>query len=289
VSYKLFIGRWMPLHEGHVYIMRSFLNNGHKVCVAIRDTPVSVKNPFSMELRRALIEEEFSEEIGSGSLRIIDLPDIDQVVEGRGVGYALVEAPEEIQRISGTEIRENALVKFNGGRGRIIWMTGLPCAGKTTLLRGAAERLRRDGVMVETLDGDEFRHVYMKDRMGFGKTDRGKNIHNAAEVATKLATMGIVVLCAFVSPYRQFRGSARFTAGQERVPFYEVYVRAEAATCAKRDVKGMWAKAKAGEIKHFTGYDDPYEVPVNPDWVVDTEKLSIEEGVERIVHLATRG
>ena len=123
----LFIGRWMPFHEGHKYIIDSFRKNGRKVAIAVRDTPVTKEQPFSTELRIRLIEKALP------NVEVFKIPDIDEVVVGRDVGYSIVQVPERIKSISGTKIREHKLIEFNEGNGMCFWFTGLSGAGKTTI------------------------------------------------------------------------------------------------------------------------------------------------------------
>lgn len=163
-------------------------------------------------------------------------------------------------------------------KGVTVWFTGLPCSGKSTIADAVAEVLRKRGYKVERLDGDILRKHISKD-LGFSKEDRFENLRRAGFIAKLLTRNGIIVLASFVSPYREIRNELRKEIGE----FMEVYVKASPETCAKRDVKGMWAKAMRGEIKNFTGWDDPYEEPENPELVLDTEKLTLEECVEKVL------
>ena len=163
--------------------------------------------------------------------------------------------------------------------GVTVWFTGLPCSGKSTIADRVAEILKEKGYRVERLDGDIVRQHLTKD-LGFSKEDRYENLRRVGFVAKLLTRNGVIVLASFVSPYKDIRNELRNEIGN----FIEVYVKASPELCAKRDVKGMWAKAKAGEIKNFTGYDDPYEEPENPDLVLDTENESVEESVEKVLN-----
>jgi len=161
----------------------------------------------------------------------------------------------------------------------ILWFTGLPCSGKTTLSNSIAQELRKKGIKVQILDGDIVRKSLSND-LGFSKEDRYKNLMRVSFVAQLLSKNNIAVLCSFVSPYRNIRNKIR-----EMTPnFIEVYVKCSAEECAKRDVKGMWAKAKAGEIKGFTGYNSLYEEPYNPEIEINTENLSIDLSVAKVIH-----
>jgi len=163
-------------------------------------------------------------------------------------------------------------------RGVTLWFTGLPCSGKTTIADRVAELLRRRGVKVERLDGDIVRKSLTKD-LGFTKEDRDKNIERVTFVAKLLTRNGVIVLATFVSPYRERRQKTREEIGE----FIEVYVKASLEECIRRDVKGMYKKALAGEIKNFTGVDDPYEEPLNPELVLDTERETVEESVHKVL------
>lgn len=163
-------------------------------------------------------------------------------------------------------------------KGFTVWFTGLPCSGKTTLAKMLAEKLRGMGFKVESLDGDVTRKYLSRD-LGFSKEDRNENIRRVGFVAKLLTRNGIVVTAAFVSPYREIREEIRREIGD----FVEVYVKCPVEVCIQRDVKGMYKKALAGEIKNFTGIDDPYEEPLNPEVVVETDKESPEESLQKIL------
>jgi bifunctional enzyme CysN/CysC len=161
----------------------------------------------------------------------------------------------------------------NGHLGGVLWLTGLPGAGKSTLAFQLERRLFDLGYQVYVLDGDNLRHGLNAD-LGFTHDDRAENIRRAGEVAALFGQAGLVCIAAFISPYRADRDIAR-AAGGER--FYEIYVKASVATCERRDPKGHYKRARAGEIKEFTGVDAPYEPPSAPDLTVDTEAYGIEE------------
>lgn len=162
--------------------------------------------------------------------------------------------------------------------GFTAWFTGLPCSGKTTIADRVAEILRDKGYKVERLDGDIVRKGLTSD-LGFSKEDRDENIKRVTFVAKLLTRNGVAVLATFVSPYRERRAKTR----QEIGSFVEVYTRCPVETCMERDVKGMYEKALAGEIKNFTGVDDPYEEPENPELILDTDKESIDECAQRVM------
>ena len=166
-------------------------------------------------------------------------------------------------------------------KGFTLWFTGLSGAGKTTISKLVEDELRARGSRLEILDGDVVRENLSKG-LGFSKEDRDTNIERIGWVAGRLVRHGAAVLCAAISPYEETRARARETV-EEFGPFIEVYVKASVEECARRDVKGLYEKALRGEIKGFTGVDDPYEEPASPELVIDTEEHDAEESARLIV------
>src|SRR5215472_8563541 len=154
--------------------------------------------------------------------------------------------------------------------GAIIWFTGLSGAGKSTLAEALLPELLERDLRVEILDGDEVRTNLSKG-LGFSKEDRDTNVRRIGYVARLLARNGTVAITAAISPYREIRDEIREAAETEGIHFVEVYVRCPIHTLAERDVKGLYRKALAGEIKNFTGITDPYEAPLNPEVIVETD------------------
>ena len=167
----------------------------------------------------------------------------------------------------------------NDHPGLVVWLTGLSAAGKSTIARAVEQRLFDEGLSVARLDGDNVRHGLCGD-LGFSHEDREENIRRVAEVAAILFELGHIVLCAFISPYRSQRAFARGLAPPDR--FLEVYVRCDLAECERRDPKGLYRKAHAGELKSFTGVDDVYEQPERPELVVDTGTLDVAQSVAAV-------
>jgi adenylyl-sulfate kinase len=163
-------------------------------------------------------------------------------------------------------------------QGLVIWLTGLPGSGKTTIARELEPRLRNQGWSVEILDGDEIRENLSKG-LGFSREDRETHLKRATYVAKLLSRNGVAVIAAFISPYRSIRAYAR----KETTNFVEVYVKCSVETCAKRDPKGLYKKASTGQIKDLTGPQDLYEEPLNPDVTVDTEHLSVSQSANEIL------
>lgn len=174
-------------------------------------------------------------------------------------------------------------------RGLVIWLTGLSGAGKTTLARAISEKLASDGLSAETLDGDEVRENLSRG-LGFSRDDRDTNVRRIGFVARLLARNGVTVLASAISPYREARDDVRRTVEDDGARFVEVFVRCPLDVLIKRDVKGLYEKALAGEIAHFTGVSDPYEAPTSPDLVVDSSVESVEQSAARILsHLSKVG
>ncbi len=167
----------------------------------------------------------------------------------------------------------------NGHRGCIIWMTGLPGAGKSTLAMAAERELFRRGRLVYVLDGDNIRRGLSSD-LGFSHEDRVENIRRVSEMAALLADAGFVVISAFISPYAADRAGAR-----SKLPnrFFEVFVNADLATCEKRDPKGLYARARRNEISDFTGVSSPYEAPEHPELAIDTQGSDVASCTSRLV------
>jgi adenylylsulfate kinase len=169
-------------------------------------------------------------------------------------------------------------------RGLTIWLTGLPCSGKTTIAYAVAERIEGP---VEILDGDEVRE-HLSRGLGFSKEDRDTQVLRVGWVARLLASHGVTVLVSLVSPYAAARDKVRALHEETGVAFYEVHVDVPVSVAAERDVKGMYARALAGELANFTGVDDPYEPPVSPDLRIASAEESVAESAARVLGLVTR-
>lgn len=172
--------------------------------------------------------------------------------------------------------------KNNGHRGVVVWFTGLSGAGKSTIAAAVEQELTARGLHTYSLDGDNIRFGLCRD-LGFSADDRAENIRRIGEVAALMHDAGLIVLSAFISPAREHRDAVR-----KRLPdgcFIEVYVATSLEACEARDVKGLYAKARAGEIKGFTGIDDPYEAPENAELSLDTTGKTVDACVQEVISL----
>ncbi len=177
--------------------------------------------------------------------------------------------------------------RLNGHKPAIVWFTGLPSSGKSTLAQVLDEKLFIRGIRAFVIDGDNIRTGLSRD-LGFSAQDREENIRRIGEVARLFVEAGMTPITAFISPYKKDREFVRSLVGQDE--FIEIYVKCPLGVCEKRDVKGHYKKARRGIIKNFTGVDDPYEEPEHPEMVVETEMMTVDESVNRIIRfLEERG
>jgi len=273
--YSLFIGRWAPFHNGHKKLIDTVLNEGKPVVIAVRDTKISEKNPYTTEERIEMIRKAYNND---GRVKVIAIPDISEVCYGRDVGWSIreIRLDEEIEAISATKVRGNEQTKR--GLGFTVWFTGLPSSGKSTVANALAERLGEIRQRVERLDADAIRKLLWPE-LGYSKDDRDKNIKRATWLAKILTRNGVAAIASFISPYRKIRESARKEIGD----FIEVYVKCSLDECIKRDTRGLYKKALTGEIKDFTGVSAPYEPPDNPDVIIETDRDSVDECVSTIM------
>ena len=280
-----FIGRWSPLHRGHIAIIQKVRNKrpGLPVLILVRDRQHESYSPL---LRAAYIRSWMEKEHIWGSIMIV--PDIEGIYWGRDVGYKTeqVDVEEEMKRISGTSIRTqiqdggedwkkfiainetSALLSPRIGRiaekGYVIWLTGCPASGKSTV-SNALKRLihkRYPYLPISQLDGDVMRNTPISKDIGFTGKERALHLERMAYIAKLLADRGTFVICSFVSPTRASRTLARTIIGARR--FLEVYVDAPLETRIRRDKKSLYKKAAQGKIPDLTGYNAPYEPPIAP-------------------------
>jgi bifunctional enzyme CysN/CysC len=217
---------------------------------------------------RFVLVEDY-DTVGGGVISMEGLPDQRQAIEIKSTNVISVE-----HRLTA----ESRAVR-NGHHGGVLWFTGLSGAGKSTLAMEVEQRLFAKGYQVYVLDGDNVRRG-LNANLGFSPEDRTENIRRVGEAAALFADSGVICITAFISPYRVDRDRARASAPGR---FHEIFIQADVETCERRDPKGLYKKARSGEIAQFTGVSAPYEPPEAADLVVDTTRLSISESVETIV------
>ena len=191
----------------------------------------------------------------------------------------LLELPKKVIRHYGqiTRRQRNLLNQHASG---VLWLTGLSAAGKSTIAYEIEQKLFNRGIRSYVLDGDNVRHGLNSD-LGFSPQDRKENIRRIVEVTKLFVDAGFIVLTSFISPYKEDRDFARSCFSVDT--FYEVYIKCSIQECERRDPKGMYALARKGIIKNYTGISAPYEEPKSPDLVIDTEKLNIEDSIQLVL------
>jgi len=170
--------------------------------------------------------------------------------------------------------------KLNKHRSVVLWFTGLSGSGKSTLAHAVEEKLYQKGCRTFVLDGDNVRHG-LNSNLDFSDAGRTENIRRISEVSKLMLESGLIVMTAFISPINKDRSEARKLISKD--DFIEIYCKASLETCEKRDVKGLYKRARAGEIENYTGIDSPYEVPENPDLIIDSDDQSLEESSSTIL------
>lgn len=279
---SLYIGRWQPFHSGHKWIIDQALNQGKRVCIGIRDTPVTSSDPYTYEQRVEMLRRVYQDKV-----EVMRFPDIESINIGRGVGYEVnyIDAPKDIQAISATGIRagkQSALPeeveKYLKLMGTTVWFTGLPCSGKTTFAKACKDRLTEAGYNVVILDGDDVRKGLCQG-LGFTEEEREENLRRVANVAELFNNNKTIVLASFVSPTVRLRTVVRSIISNLKL----VYISCPVEECERRDTKGMYAKARAGEIKEFTGVSAPYEPPTEEEGLFLTFESSHEKSINEYV------
>lgn len=173
----------------------------------------------------------------------------------------------------------------NNHQSVVLWFTGLSGSGKSTLAHVLEEKLFNKGCKTFVLDGDNVRHG-LNSNLDFSDNDRKENIRRIGEVAKLMLESGLIVMTAFISPFREDRAAVRNLISNN--DFIEIYCKASLKTCEERDVKGLYKRARAGEIKNYTGIDSPYEAPENPELIIDTDKETLDESVSKIYSFLER-
>lgn len=178
------------------------------------------------------------------------------------------------------QITKHDRQRLNGHKSAVLWFTGYSGAGKSTLSVAVEKELHKRGIRTYVLDGDNVRHG-LNNNLGFSPEDRTENIRRIGEVSKLFCDAGVMTLTAFISPYREDRDMVRSIMADGE--FVEIYVKCSLAQCEKRDPKGLYKKARNGEIKGFTGIDAPYEAPRNPELVIETDRQKLAESVEEVL------
>ncbi|OUT90673.1 MAG: adenylyl-sulfate kinase [Micavibrio sp. TMED27] len=286
-----------PLKVGNTYKVR-YGTNEATVTVQSIDRVIDTDN---------LAQEEAALEVGKNAvaevtLRAKDMLALDPYSDNQKLGRMVIYDGYDIagggsinmdgyadQRLSAPKsqniykvdslITDETRTQLKGHGGGVFWFTGLSGAGKSTLAMAVEKALFEKGYHTYVLDGDNVRHGLNAD-LGFSPEDRAENIRRVGEVAALMADAGLIVISAFISPYREDRNRARQAAGEK---FSEIYVEADLNTCESRDPKGLYKKARAGDIKEFTGIDSPYEAPDNPELVVNTQQHDVDTCVEQVL------
>jgi bifunctional enzyme CysN/CysC len=212
--------------------------------------------------------------VAGGTISMRDYPDQRSLVTVKSTNITAVA-----HRVTNPQ-----RVARNGHTGGVLWLTGLSGAGKSTIAMAVEQELFRRGYQAYVLDGDNVRRG-LNSNLDFSPEDRAENIRRVGEVAALFADSGQIVVTAFISPYRTDRQRARAAAGNG---FHEIYIKASLETCEKRDPKGLYRRARTGEIAEFTGVTAPYEMPESPELTIDTDRLSIEQSVARVLEYVDR-
>ncbi len=178
-----------------------------------------------------------------------------------------------------SQVSREERLELLGQDNKVLWFTGLPSSGKSTIAHALEKELNDEGILTFVLDGDNVRHGLNSD-LGFSPEDRRENIRRVAEVAKLFYDSGVFTMASFVSPYQEVRDNVRGLIGED---FVEIYVKCSVEECARRDEKGLYERARQGEIENFTGVNAPYEEPESPELVLDTENLEVEECVGKVL------
>lgn len=278
-KYWLYIGRFSPFHEGHKTIIDSALTNGKNVCIAIRDTPLTKKDPFSATKRKLMIREIYSDK---KRVKIIIIPDLETVAIGREVGYTLLEVPDNIKIISGTKTREQKELPFkNKPEGLVIWFWGLASTGKSTLSKLLFDELRKlDFYNIILLDADQIRSD--EDNNDFSVEGRTRHIDNLRSKAIELSNDSSIIIVAATTPFE-----AMHIKNNELITNYiDIYLYCSLEEAKKRDTKGIYKAFDEGLITQVCGLDFPFDEPdsilFRSDLWLDTER-SISDCINTII------
>jgi bifunctional enzyme CysN/CysC len=247
--------------------------------LSARDLKLNDIAEIKISLDKPIPFEAYKDNRGMGSFVLVDRYNYATVAAGM-INYSLRRAQNVHQQA--LQVDKAARNKLNGHKGKVVWFTGLSGSGKSTVANALEQALHSRGVRTYILDGDNVRQGLNKD-LGFTDADRVENIRRIAEVAKLMVDAGLVVLTAFISPFRSERDMAKRLFAEDE--FVEVYVDVPLATAEERDPKGLYRKARRGELPNFTGIDSPYEAPLEPDLVIDTDAESLEQSVSKLLEL----
>ncbi|MFO1413413.1 MAG: sulfate adenylyltransferase subunit CysN [Burkholderiales bacterium] len=296
---------WMadaPLVPGRVYLLKHTTRTVKATCTEIlyRVNPDTLRREPASELGRneigrvrmtlfqPLFVDEYRRNRATGSFIVID-PESNatagagMLIERKSAASADAATGERVSRnvsVQRGRVTDADRAQLLGQRPQTIWLTGLSGSGKSTLAHALEQRLVAQGRACFVLDGDNLRHGLNRD-LGFSPEDRRENVRRVAEAAKLMNDAGLIVITALISPYREDRAMARRIVGDDR--FFETYLAADVASCERRDPKGLYAKARRGEIAEFTGVNAPYEVPADPALVLDTAAESLERCVDDLL------
>ena len=278
-----FVGRsyWLMLGSARVNATLSEIKFKYNINtleeLSTRSFDLNDIGRVTLSLDKAVPFEPYADCKGLGSFTLVDRYSHATVGAGM-INYSLRRATN-IHRHA-HDIDKEARARLNGHKGKVLWFTGLSGSGKSTVANAVERQLHAQGIRTFTLDGDNVRHGLNKD-LGFTDADRVENIRRIAEVARLMVEAGLVVLTAFISPFRSERDMARALFPEDE--FVEIYLDLPLETAEERDPKGLYKKARRGEIPNFTGIDSPYEAPRAAELTLDTSELSLEDCVEKVV------
>lgn len=265
-------GRWQPFHAGHMALIGKKLDEGKDVLVLVRDTPVSDREPYTVDQRIKMIKLAYGDLYGT-RVTAMAFPDFEGIAYGRGVGWSIeeIDVGAEIKKISATAIRKNecdamadAVKRFVDNQKTTYWFTGLPCSGKTAICNELKYKLADLGYNVITLDGDDVRTGLCSD-LGFSPEDREENLRRISHLCDMNNKNNTIVLASFVSPTNALRAVPEELIDNVKI----IHVSTPLEVCEERDVKGMYAKAREGIIPMFTGISAPFDTPENADFTIN--------------------